>query len=383
MSLQGSPDGPALLPSLTERWWHPDQLSARRATLTLRTKARQATRAWFEAGGFEETETPALQICPGMEVHLAAFSTDLCGPHPDDRLRLYLHTSPEFTMKKLLAGGLERIYQLAPVYRNGERSPLHHPAFSMLEWYRAYAGYRQMMEDCIALVRSLCQAVGLTALRRGAASCDPFAEWEVLSVADAFDRYAGIDLLATAPDPLRPDPALLAHEANRIGVRTAASDSWDDVFFRISLERIEPFLGLHRPVFLTDYPVSMAALARPKPEDFRLAERFELYACGVELANAFGELTDPHLQRRRFEADMQEKQRLYGVSYPIDEDFIDALALMPPSAGIALGFDRLVMLLAGAESIEQTLWAPVAMPRQAPCAARPTAAVRAKVVGDA
>jgi len=341
-------------------WWHPDAHARRRPALETRRRAVRAVRDWFDGQGFVEVETPALQISPGLEVHLQAFATDLVGPHPDDRLRLYLHTSPEFTMKKLLAAGEVRIFQLAHVWRNGERSPTHHPEFSMLEWYRAGAGYRDLMDDCIALVRTACRAAGVDLLRGRGHIADPFGDWEVLTVQEAFDRYAGIDLLATAPDPVRADAAALAAEARRIGIRTADTDTWEDLFFRISLDRIEPHLGMGRPTFLTDYPVSMAALARAKPDDTRVAERFELYACGVELANAFGELTDPVVQRSRFQADMAEKERLYGERYPLDEEFLEALPLMPDSAGIALGFDRLVMLMTGAERIDEVLWAPVA-----------------------
>lgn len=343
-------------------WWHQPAFAAKRPHLGVRQQVLRASRRWFEDQGFDEVETPALQVSPGLEVHLMAFATELVGPHPDDRRRLYLHTSPEFTMKKLLAAGVTKLFQLSHVYRNGERSGTHHPEFAMLEWYRAGAGYRDLMDDCVALVRAACVAAGKDRLRFRGLECDPFADWEVLSVQDAFQHYAGIDLLATAPDPLRPDRDRLAAEVQRIGVRVAETDTWEDLFFRVSLDRIEPHLGFGRPTFLTDYPVSMAALARPKPDDARVAERFELYGCGVELANAFGELTDPVLQRTRFEADMAEKQRLYGERYPIDEDFLAALALMPDSAGIALGFDRLAMLVAGADSIDQVIWAPVAAP---------------------
>lgn len=323
----------------------------------------RAVRAHFEAAGFVEVETPALQVSPGMEPHLQAFQTELAGPNPDDRRRLYLHTSPEFAMKKLLVAGEERIFQIARTFRNGERSGTHSPEFAMLEWYRAGDGYRVLMDDCTELVRAGAEACGRRVFSWRGIECDPFGEWEWLSVAEAFERHAGIDLLATAPDPARPDAALLAREARRIGIEPHAGDTWEDLFFRISLERIEPNLGQGRPTFLTDYPVSMAALSRPKPEDPRLAERFELYACGLELANAFGELTDAAVQRARFEADMDLKEELYGDRFPIDEDFLAALETgMPEASGIALGLDRLAMLCAGAEDIEQVLWAPVVRP---------------------
>jgi lysyl-tRNA synthetase class 2 len=197
-------------------------------------------------------------------------------------------------------------------------------------------------------------------LRHGERRCDPKASAQRLTVAEAFARYCGIDLLATAPDPRAPDASRLAAEAKRAGLHVGERESWEDLFHRILLERIEPHLGDGAPTILYEYPLSRAALSRPSLRDPRVAERFELYACGLELANAFGELTDPAEQRRRFEADQALKERLYGVRYPIDEDFLAALeAGMPESAGIALGLDRLVMLLAGTERIEDVLWAPV------------------------
>jgi lysyl-tRNA synthetase class 2 len=334
-------------------WWHPDRFAARRNLLESRARIFKALRLWFESEGFTEVDTPALQISPGLEPHLKAFATRVETPEGETRLR-YLHTSPEFTMKKLLAAGMGRIYQLGHVFRNGERAGTHSPEFTMAEWYRVGAHYTDLMADCAALMRAACGAAGTSVLRRRGQICDPFAPWEVLSVPAAFQRHCGIDLLATEGDVLSLDAA-----AAPIGIRRHEGDSWDDLFFRIMLDRIEPHLGMGRPTMLADYPVEMAALARPKPEEPRLAERFELYACGVELANGFGELTDAVIQRRRFEADMDLKQRLYGERYPIDEDFLAALAQMPDAAGIALGVDRLIMLATGAESIEDVLWAPV------------------------
>jgi len=191
-------------------------------------------------------------------------------------------------------------------------------------------------------------------------TADARLPFERLSVADAFARHAEIDILATAPQPARPDFALLAREAQRIGIAPHPGDDWESLYFRIFLDRIEPQLGIGAPLILYDYPVSMAALSRRKPDDPRLAERFELYVCGLELANAFQELTDPAEQRARFLADQARKQVLYGETYPIDEDFLAALEHgLPECAGIALGFDRLVMLCAGVENIEDVLWAPV------------------------
>ena len=341
--------------------WNPEMFARRRPHLAVRGRVLGAMRRFFEERAFVEVDTPALQVSPGMEPHLQAFATDLQGPHPDDRCRLYLHTSPEFAMKKLLVAGVPRLYQLAHVFRNGERSGTHSPEFSMLEWYRAGEGYRALIADCEELVRASAEAAGRQRFVFRDMECDPFQPWRVLTVQDAFLEYAGIDLLATFDGTHDPDPAPLAAVAERAGIRPHDGDRWEDIVFRVMFDRIEPHLGAGVPCVLTDYPVCMAALSRPKAEDPRLAERFELYACGLELANAFGELTDAAAQRARFEADMDLKQRLYGERFPVDEDFLAALEHgMPESSGIAMGFDRLVMLCSGAESIEDVLWLPVA-----------------------
>ena len=228
-------------------------------------------------------------------------------------------------------------------------------------------GYRDLIDDCVGLLRAATTAAGTERYRWRDRTSDPFADWQVISVADAFAHYADVDLLATTPDPARPDMGLLSGQARRIGIDPHDGDRWDDLFFRIFLDRIEPHLGHPAPTVLIDYPASMAALSRVKPQDPRLCERFEIYVAGLELANAFGELTDAAEQRKRFEADQALKRTLYGRAYPIDEDFLAALdpdrgGGLPECAGIALGFDRLVMLASGADTIEQVLWAPVAPP---------------------
>lgn len=348
------------LPALP--WWHPERYARRRPYLLGRTRVLRAIRNWFVAEDFVEVETPALQISPGLEVHLHAFATAWQDRLEGAEVPLYLHTSPEFSMKKLLVAGEVRLFQLAHVFRNGERSPTHHPEFTMLEWYRARANCADLMCDCITLIRQAFAATGRHTAQFRGQSCDPFADWETLTVAEAFQHYAGIDLLASLNDPAHPDGPALAAAAIAAGVVPHSGDSWDDIFFRILLERVEPHLGQNRPTFLSQYPAPLACLARPHPQDPRVAERFELYICGVELANAFGELTDATVQRQRFHADIAEKERLYGVRYPLDEDFLAALAFgMPDSAGIALGIDRLVMLCTGAEELDDVLWAPVAV----------------------
>ena len=311
-----------------------------------------ALRRWFQGEGFLIVEPSALQASPGNEAHLHAFATELIGPDGARAIR-YLHTSPEFAMKKLLAAGEEKIAAFAPVYRNRERGPLHAPEFTMIEWYRAGARYETVMKDTLAIVAEAARAAGSETLVWRGRKADPFAPAERVTVADAFRRHAGIDLFAAT------DRDRLAEDAGRAGIRVAVDDTWSDIFSRILVEKVEPVLGFGRPTLLQEYPVAEAALARVSQRDANVAERFELYACGVELANGFAELTDPAEQRRRLAAEMDEKARVHGERYPIDEDFLSALAEMPEASGVALGLDRLVMLVTGAPRIDLVQWTPV------------------------
>ncbi|PKR90022.1 EF-P lysine aminoacylase GenX [Pleomorphomonas diazotrophica] len=340
-------------------WWSVERHLGRRPFLIARGEIKRAVRAWFENQGFTEVECPALQVSPGNEAHLHAFATEKIGLD-GTRAPRYLHTSPEFTAKKLLAAGETRIFDFARVFRNREKGALHSSEFTLLEWYRANEPYEQLMDDAVALMRLAAQTLGRDAFVWRGRTADPFAEPEKLTVAEAFSRYAGIDLLATlTDDPGAPDRDALATQAEARGFRVVADDSWTDIYSRILVESIEPNLGMGRPTIFYEYPVCEAALSRPVARDPRLAERFELYACGVELANAFGELTDPEEQRRRFQEEMEIKERIYGERYPLDEDFLAALAHMPEASGIALGFERLVVLASGARSIDDVVWAPV------------------------
>jgi elongation factor P--(R)-beta-lysine ligase len=340
-------------------WWTPHVHADRRPFLLARNRITAALRAFFAVRGFIEVEAAALQVSPSNEAHLHAFGTEAVAPD-GTRAPLYLHTSPEFACKKLLAAGERRIVDFARVFRNRERGPLHHPEFTLLEWYRTEEPYEALMRDCADILALAAETASARTLTWHGRSADPFADPERLTVADAFDRFAGIDLLATLDATGATDRDAFAAAAQASSVRTAADDTWSDVFSRVLVERIEPNLGQGRATILCEYPVAEAALARPKADDPRVAERFELYACGVELANGFGELTDPAEQRRRFESEMAEKARVYGERYPVDEDFLAALAHMPPASGVALGFDRLVMLATGATRIEQVIWTPVA-----------------------
>jgi lysyl-tRNA synthetase class 2 len=347
------------VPPRSSPFWAPHVHADRRPILLARGRIVAALRAWFAEEDFVEVDTTALQLSPGNELHLHAFATTLAAPDGTPSPR-YLRTSPEFACKKLLAAGERRIVEFAKVFRNRERGALHHPEFTMVEWYRVGQGYETLMGDCVAVLQATASAAGSRRLTFRGRSADAFAEPERMSVADAFARFTGIDLLATLPGGA-PDRERFAAAAQAAGIRLGEDDSWGDIFSRVLVERVEGELGIGRATILDQYPAVLSALARPAA-DPRVAERFELYVCGVELANGFGELNDADEQRRRLEHEMAEKQRIYGERYPIDEDFLAALALMPPACGIALGLDRLVMLATGAARIDQVLWTPIQEP---------------------
>ncbi len=334
-------------------WWSPEAHARKRGYLAARGAIKARFRAWFGDEGFTETECGHLQRSPGNEAHLHAFETAYVAEN-GTRTPLYLHTSPEFAMKKLLAAGETRIFDFARAFRNRETGPRHAPEFTMLEWYRAEEGIEAVMADTAQLARLAAETAGTKNLSWKDATCDPFAEAEYLTLVEAFVRHAGIDL-----EPVLTDAAGLASAARQAGLETPAGASWTDVFSAVLVTLIEPKLGQGRLTFLHRYPVSEAALSRPVPDDPRFAERFELYACGVELANGYRELTDANLLRARQEQEMALKEAVYGERYPLDEDFIAAVAAMPEASGVALGFDRLVMLATGAREISDVLWTPL------------------------
>jgi elongation factor P--(R)-beta-lysine ligase len=338
-------------------WWSESRHADIRPFLMARGAITRAIRAWFEGQDFVEVETGVLQVSPGNETHLHAPAAELIGAD-GRRRRRYLRTSPEFACKKLLAAGEPRIFELARVFRDRERGDLHLPEFTMLEWYRASAPYDAIMADTVAVIAQAARTTGTDAFTFRGRTANPFAEPERLSVAAAFARHAGIDLLATIEDGAGDRDALAKAASGK--VRVAEDDTWSDLFSKVLVEHIEPTLGRGRLTILHDYPAPEAALARVSAADPRVAERFEIYACGVELANGFGELTDAVEQRRRFVESMDEKARRYGERYPIDEEFIAAVGQMPQASGVALGFDRLVMLASGATRIDQVVWTPPA-----------------------
>ena len=300
-------------------WWEKARHADRRPFLEARAAILRAVREWFWAQGFTEAEPTMLAVSPGAETHIDAFEVG----------ERYLHTSPEFAMKKLLAAGERKLFFLGKTWRRGESGPLHAPEFTMIEWYRANAPYEEIMGDCIEIVRVAARAAGSAMLRWRDRSCDPFTAAERITVHDAFA------LLSPVPMP-------------------AAGDA----FSAALVQHVESQLGDGAMTLLTEYPIGEAALARRCAHDASVAERFELYACGVELANGFGELTDPVEQRARLVAAMDEKAKRYGKRWPIDEEFLAALAHMPSSSGVAMGFDRVVMLATGARHINDVLWTP-------------------------
>jgi lysyl-tRNA synthetase class 2 len=338
-------------------WWAAARHADRKPFLLARSAVTKAVRAFFDEQGFLEVETSILQVSPGNETHLHAPRTDVTRPDGTQAAR-YLRTSPEFACKKLLAAGEKKIFEFARVFRDRERGDLHLPEFTMLEWYRADSGYDAVMADSIVIIAHAAQATGIGQFSFRGKLADPFAEPELITVAAAFTRFAGIDLLATISNG-EGDRAALA-QAAREKVRLSDDDTWSDIFSKVLVEHVEPRLGQGRLTVLFEYPAPEAALARVKADDRRVAERFEVYACGVELANGFGELTDAAEQRRRFTLAMDEKVRRYGERYPLDEDFLAAVAQMPQASGVALGFDRLLMLASGATRIDQVVWTPPA-----------------------
>ncbi len=310
-----------------------------RSVLLARKRMNDAVRAFFDERGFLEVETPIAVPSPGMELHLHAFGTERVDPS-GSRAQLYLQTSPEYAMKRLLGRGVGDCYQLARVFRNGELSSTHSPEFTMLEWYRMGAGLEAIMADIEGLIAAVAAAVD-----------GPWrpAGHDRLSVSQAFLR-AGLS------DPIELDDI----DALRSGleVRSVADDTWDDVFCRALLDRVESSFDDARTTILHRYPASMAALSRIDPDDPRQCLRFELYAGGFELANAFDELTDPAEQRARFESE-QELRAAAGLPvYPIDEGLLTDLANIDAAAGIALGLDRLLMLCLGAPAIQDVLVLP-------------------------
>jgi elongation factor P--(R)-beta-lysine ligase len=328
----------------------------RRANTRARARLSAEVRRLLGAAGYEEVETPSLVPAPGMEPHIHAFEARFVPEGGGAEVPLFLHSSPEYAMKRLLAEGFSRVFQLSRVFRNGEVSATHNPEFTMLELYRAGTDYRGVMADVERLVEGCARALlgGGTRAIRGGRAVELAAPFETLTMQEAFLRYARVDLAACDGDAGR-----LAAAARAAGHHPGpGGEAFDDVFFRVMLDAVEPRLGTVRPTWLVDWPASMASLSKVKRDDPRWAERFELYAGGLELANGFTELNDASEQRARLVEEQDLRRRLGRRVYPLDEAFLEAVGRMPDAGGVAIGFDRLLMLLVGAESIEEVLLFP-------------------------
>jgi elongation factor P--(R)-beta-lysine ligase len=329
----------------------------RRANARARARLAAEVRRLLSARGYEEVETPCLVPAPGMEPHIHAFEAAFVPEGGGRPTPLFLHSSPEYAMKRLLAEGFPATFQLSRVFRNGEVSRTHNPEFTMLELYRAGVDYRGIMADLERLLEGCARALrpdGAPAVRRNGRILSLAAPFETLTVEEAFLRHAGVDLGACAGDAGR-----LAAAARAAGHDPGpGGESFDDVFFRVMLDAVEPRLGVDRPTWLVDWPASMAALSKVKAGDPRWAERFELYAGGLELANGFTELNDAAEQRARLVEEQELRRRLGRRVYPLDEPFLEAVGRMPDAGGVAVGFDRLLMLLVEAESIGDVLLFP-------------------------
>ena len=327
--------------------------------LLMRNKIIASIKNFFHTENFTEVDTPILQYCPGMEVHLMAFETKFNDITGTQSQTLYLHTSPEFAMKKLLSFGMESIFQFTHTFRNEVVSPTHYPEFTMLEWYRLNHNYTKLMSDCEELLKFALSSIGKTEFVYREKTCTPFNGIEKLTVQEAFQKFCHFDILATIDNAENPSKKLLEAEAEKLHINVSQIDTWDDIYEKLMFEYIEPNLGIGKPTILYEYPIHQAALSKAKSGNPNIAERFELYICGVEVANAFTELTDEKIQRRRFEHDMQTKQDLYGITYPIDEDYMEAIKNIDFATGIAMGIDRLVMLATGADDITKVLWSEI------------------------
>lgn len=329
------------------------QLTTPLDLLLRRSAIVQAMRQHFWQQEFIEVDTPICLSAPAPEVHIEGIAVDI--DLGSSQERRYLQTSPELPMKRILAKGFSRIFQIAATFRAGDFSASHRPEFRMLEWYRANAGWHTLLDDCEALIRSCARAAGHDSLvfKVGEKTIDLNPPFQRITMEQAFVRYAGFSLL----DAL--DCAALEHRLREHHIHFQPGEAWDDLFHRVFVGIVEPALCQSgQPLFLTDYPAPLAALARRNPADPRLAERFELYIGGLELANGYGELTDPVEQRQRFIADDATRQAAGKHAYPIDEYFFASLSHLPACAGIALGVDRLIMVLCDVSDIDDVAFIP-------------------------
>ncbi|MBR1544556.1 MAG: EF-P lysine aminoacylase GenX [Alphaproteobacteria bacterium] len=321
-----------------------------------RNKIISAIKSFFSDENFIEVDTPILQYSPGMEVHLSAFETMFNNINGIDKQKLYLHTSPEFSMKKLLSFGMKNIYQFTHTFRNEVVSPTHYPEFTMLEWYRVGYNYEKLMSDCEQILKRSLEIIGTDHFEYNGKKCFLNDGIEKLTIAQAFEKFCHFDILSTIDNPQNPSTKLITPFAKKLNINVSESDTWDDIYEKLMFEYIEPNLGDKKPTILYEYPIHQAALSAPKSDNPNIAERFELYICGVELANAFTELTNRKVQEERFLHDQAEKQKIYGTTFPIDYEFLNSIENLENCTGIAMGIDRLIMLANHTNNIKDVLW---------------------------
>ena len=331
--------------------------------LLQRNKIIKAIKTFFVTEKFTEVDTPILQYSPGMEVHLFGFETKFNDITRNNPQKLYLHTSPEFSMKKLLSFGLQNIFQFTHTFRNEVVSPTHYPEFTMLEWYRTGYNYKKLMTDCEEILRQTLASINATYFEYTTPqnikkTCYTNNGIEKLTIKEAFEKYCHFDILSTIDNPENPSKILLSNKIKELNLNINITDidTWDDIFEKLMFEYIEENLGINKPTILYEYPIHQAALSKQSPTNKNIAERFELYVCGIELANAFTELTDRSIQEKRFLKDQKTKKDLYGSTFPIDEEFLFSLDNLQSCTGIAMGIDRLIMLATHAKDIKDTLW---------------------------
>lgn len=355
MSLPQSPTPPIASPTASPianqacQPGHPQDLMAHRSLFL------QQVRQFFLQRDFLEVETPCLIPAADPSPHLDSFRTAYQSLDHTSYQTLYLRTSPEFAMKQLVAAGYSRIFQIGKFFRNGEISPLHNPEFTGLEWYLTHADYHTLMDMTEAMIRYLWPHPSLHYQGR---TLDMQSPWKRITVHEAMAQYAQLELPAEISVPLLQDACLSRN------LSVLADDTWDDLFFKIFLTYVEPHLGQEQPLFLYDYPIQMAALARPKPHAPHVAERVELYIAGIELANGYSELIDASEQQRRWEEEVKAREHTdHPFHGPLDQGLLQALAWgMPPTTGIAFGLDRLLMLFRNATTLQDILPFPVSSP---------------------
>jgi len=343
------------------KWWKPQNFLKKIDNLKKREKILTLIRKFFHSENFMEVDTPILQISPGIDTHIHVFKTTMKDPLTEEYHDFYLNTSPEFAMKKLLAtktDEMSKIFQITKAFRNENISKRHLPEFTILEWYRTKSSYIDLMNDCENLIKGIATKLNIFDVQFENYKCNLNCEWEKISIDEAFKKYAGFDISDAIDNPENPSTDAIKSFAKKLNINVSQSDTWQDIYYKIMLEKIEPNLGINVPTFLYDYPISEAALSKQSEKHPGFSERFELYIANIEIANAFTELTDPTEQLKRFKTELANKQKLYGYTVPIDFDFIEALKDMPDSAGIALGVDRLIMLFCNAKCIEDISFVP-------------------------